>query len=123
REPLSLAHIRQILNQDADRLRDGIARLGGLVIDDGAGRYALFHLKFYDYLRQDENLPRKEYIFAKDEEEIWHRTLADWCEQSDIQMIWENAELNPVEQARRLYARNHYLAHLYFAQEWGKLFL
>ena len=94
REPLAIAHTRQILHLDADRLRDGIERLGGLVINDGSGRYALFHVKFYDYLRQDALNPQKDYLFATDEEETFHQTLANWCEQNDIQLIWEDDPYN-----------------------------
>ncbi len=122
REPCSFLHIRQILHLDADRLREGIERLGGLVSHDGSGRYALFHLKFYDYLRQDEMNPEKDYIFARDEEETWHKTLANWCEQGNIQLIWADAPSNRIEQERRVYARKHFIAHLYFAQDWHRVF-
>ena len=122
REPFAFVHIRQILHLDADRLREGIERLGGLVSNDGLGRYTLFHVKFYDYVRQDEKNPQKDYIFAKDEEENWHKTLANWCEQDNIQHIWEDAPSNRVEQERRVYARKHFVAHLYFAQDWDRVF-
>jgi hypothetical protein len=87
REPLMGRLLRTILNLDDERLREGIARLGGLVADDGKNRYSLFHLKLYDYLRQDEKRPHKEYIFARDEEEGLHDLLARWCEQGDFSGI------------------------------------
>ncbi len=47
REPLILRHIGQILEIEEYRLRDGLARLGGLITEDGEHRYSLFHLKLY----------------------------------------------------------------------------
>jgi hypothetical protein len=64
-EPLTGRLLRSILDLDDERLREGIARLGGLVAEDGKNRYTLFHLKLYDYLRQDKKRPHKEYIFAR----------------------------------------------------------
>jgi Domain of unknown function (DUF4062)/AAA ATPase domain len=122
REPFAFPHMRQILHLDADQLREGMERLGGLISNDGSGRYGLFHAKFYDYLRQDEMNPQKDYIFAKDEEEHWHQTLANWCEQDNIQLIWKDTQSNRVEQERRVYARKHFIAHLYFAQDWDRVF-
>ena len=118
REPLTARQLRAILNLDDERLRAGIARLGGLVADDGKQRYTLFHLKLYDYLRQDEKRPHKAYIFARDEEEGWHDTLARWCERGDLSLIWEPARHDPVEQGRREYARKYYVTHLYLSHEW-----
>ncbi len=122
REPLTLRHIRQIIGVDQDRSIDGLARLGGLIADDGKQRYALFHLKLYDYLRQDSNRPNKEYIFATDEEENWHKALVGWCEGADLLVIWEDVKHEPSEQARREYARWHYITHLYFSHDWTRLF-
>ena len=121
REPLSAPHLRQVLHLDHDRLSEGLHRLGGLVSDDGMGRYALFHLKFYDFLRQDSSRPGKDYIFALDEEESWHTILANWCKQGDIQGIWQDVTHSPVEQGRRLYARKHYITHLYLARDWKQI--
>jgi hypothetical protein len=118
REPLTGRQLRTILDLDDERLREGIARLGGLVDDDGKQGYSLFHLKLYDYLRQDEKRPHKDYIFARDEEEGWHDTLARWCEGGDLSLIWDQARHDPVEQGRREYARKHYVTHLYLSHEW-----
>ena len=98
REPLSIQHIRQILTIEDDRLREGIERLGGLVSRDGQRRCYLFHLKLQEYLRQDENNPDKEYIFATDEEESWHKKLAEWCEMGNLSVIWQDITVNRVEQ-------------------------
>jgi uncharacterized protein YeeX (DUF496 family) len=122
REPLGLRHIRQIIGVDDDRLRDGIERLGGLVTRDWQQRYSLFHLKLYEYLLQDEGRPTKEYIFATDEEQGWHKRLAQWCEDRDVSAIWQDVKYDGIEQRRREYARQHYLAHLYSAREWQRLF-
>jgi len=121
REPLGLRQIRSLLQIEDDRLRDGIRRLGGLLADTGQQRYALFHLKLYDYLRQNEQLPGKDYIFATDEEEAWHAVLATWCEKGGLSLIWKDVN-DPGEQERRRYARQHYMAHLYWARRWQDLF-
>ncbi len=122
REPLDRRLIRQIVGAEEDRLRDGLLRLGGLVTPDWQQRYSLFHRKFYDYLRQDESRPEKEYLFATDEEQAWHARLARWCEQDDLAQIWQDSPFQPAEHQRRLYAREHYLTHLYLAREWPHLF-
>jgi tetratricopeptide (TPR) repeat protein len=121
-EPLGVRHIRQILGVDDDRLREGMERLGGLIVRDWQQRYSLFHLKLYEYLRQDEQRPTKEYIFATDEEQNWHKTLANWCEQGNLPTIWQDVRHNAIEQQRREYARQHYVTHLYQAHEWQRLF-
>jgi hypothetical protein len=122
REPLGLRHIRQIIGVDDDRLRDGIERLGGLITRDWQQLYSLFHLKLYEYVLQDEGRPTKEYIFATDEEQGWHKRLAQWCQGTDISAIWQNAKYDAIEQRRREYAGKHYLTHLYHAHEWQRLF-
>lgn len=123
REPLLYGHLRQLLpNIDDERLRDGLARLGGLLTVTGQRAYALFHLKLQDYLREDEQNPSKTYVFAKDEEEHYHALLAQWCEQGGISHIWEDAR-EVREQSRRVYARQHYVTHLYRAQLDEQLFM
>jgi len=121
REPLASWHIRHILQIEDERLREALARLGGLVVDTGQRRYTLFHLKLRDYLRQEEEHDHKDYIFATDEEEGWHARLAHWCEQGDLSQIWQDVN-NPKEQGRRTYARQHYITHLYFARKWQHVF-
>lgn len=123
REPISRRHIRQILEIDDERLGEGLARLGGLVADDGRQRYSLFHLKLQEYLRQDESTPNKEYIFARDEEESWHKKLVDWCEFGSVEDLWQDVQKrDTTEQGRREYAREYYISHLYYALEWQSLF-
>ena len=122
REPLGVRSIRQILHVEDERIREGVTRLGGLLSEDGKHQYSLFHLKLYDYLRQDEHHPSKEYIFASDEEDGWHQRLAQWCEQEHLGIIWQNEKYDVTEQLRRMYARQHYIEHLYYAKDWKKLF-
>jgi tetratricopeptide (TPR) repeat protein len=121
-EPLTKRHLRQILVVDEDQLNEGLERLGGLIADNGQRRYALFHLRLRDYLRQDEANPDGKYVFASDEEEGWHKTLANWCEkslESDTQTVFPHRTL---EDGCREYARWHYVTHLYYAREWQRLF-
>ncbi|GHO79576.1 hypothetical protein KSD_73470 [Ktedonobacter sp. SOSP1-85] len=124
REPLGMRSIRQILGVEDERLREGMTRLGGLLTDDGKRHYSLFHLKLYDYLRQDQHNPGKEYIFASDEEEGWHQKIALWCEKIDFTQDWhvlkESSEPGYREQC--VYTYQHYGEHLYFTKDWHKLF-
>jgi tetratricopeptide (TPR) repeat protein len=121
-EPLAVRHIGQILGVADYKLREGLMRLGGLVAADEQLRYYLFHDKLQDYLRQDEKNPRKDYVFAKHEEQYWHTRLAQWCEGSDLALIWQDVKHDDMEQRRRVYARQHYITHLHLACEWQKLF-
>jgi tetratricopeptide (TPR) repeat protein len=120
--PLSRQSLRQILNVDADQLNEGLVKLGGLLLEDEQQRYSLFHLKLQEYLREDKAQPHKEYIFATDEVEGWHSTLASWCELRDLSLIWKDVPHNEAEQSRRLYARHNYITHLYEARQWERLF-
>jgi hypothetical protein len=120
--PLSRQSLRQILDVDADQLNEGLAKLGGLLVEDEQQRYSLFHLKLQEYLGEDKMRPHKEYIFATDDVEGWHSTLASWCELKDLSLIWRNTLYNEAEQDRRLYARYYYLTHLYEARQWERLF-
>jgi len=120
-EPLGVRHIRQVLAVEDDELRDGLRRLGGLVAEDGQGRRYLFHLKLQEYLRQDENKPDKEFVFASDEEIWWHKKLISWCEQNGLENIWQDVKWDADEQGRRVYARQHYVTHLYQSREWDRL--
>lgn len=113
REPLGLRHIKQIIGEDEDRLKDGMKRLGGLVSEDWQRRYSLFHLKLYDFLRQDEDHPTEDFIFSTEEEKRWHKTIVQWCERGNLSIIWEHEPYDIAEQGRRNYARQHYITHLY----------
>lgn len=86
----------------------------------GQQAYALFHSKLQDYLREDEEYPHL-HVFAKDEEEHHHALLAQRCEQGGLVHIWEETR-DSREQFRRIYARRHYVTHLYQAQLDQQLF-
>jgi hypothetical protein len=72
--------------------REGLAKLGGLVIVDGQQKCSLFHLKLRDYLREDEQSPAKEYLFSAQEEINWHKVMADWCEMRSPMMSMRGEE-------------------------------
>jgi hypothetical protein len=121
REPLAEGHLRRLLAVPDYKCRDGLQHLSGLLLADGRQRYSLYHLKFRDYLCQDQRRPEKDYLFAVDELAHWHRLLADWCEQGGEE-IWQEAHGDPLEEERRRYARQHLAAHLYEARAWERLF-
>jgi tetratricopeptide (TPR) repeat protein len=127
-QPLSSRQIKQLINLsataqvDSERLNRGLDQLGGLIIADGQQRYTLFHLKFRDYLREDPTRPGKRYIFDSEDERSWHQCFVSWCEQDGLARIWDDVQTDSTEQERRLYARQHYITHLYFAGDWNKLF-
>jgi hypothetical protein len=119
-EPLAIFHLRQILKLSHEQITDGLSRLGGLVAEDGQGRHYLFHSKLRDYLHQDKASSNKEYIFATDEEQSYHYKIVDWSANKGLEIIWKNtADID--EQGRRLYARHHYVTHLYLANNWSQL--
>jgi len=115
RAPLSQRALRALIGIDDLRTRQGLERLGGLVQRDGEGRYGLFHLKLGEHLRQA--------VFASDEEEGYHQQLAAWCEggKGGIDAIWQDVPSDALEQERRAYARQHYIAHLAAARAYERL--
>jgi truncated hemoglobin YjbI len=135
-EPMRKSTIRRILKIDEQRLRDGLRKLAGLVATDSEDRYYLYHLKLYDYLRQDLKHEYKEYVFDVEAEKEWHQKVVAWCEQGELVNIWDtdittsaNNQSNVntpdnygiEEQDRREYARQYYVSHLYYAQDYAKL--
>ncbi|WP_297156781.1 ATP-binding protein, partial [Thermogemmatispora sp.] len=137
REPLARTHLKQILNLkhrrdgrppiDGQELDAGLERLKGLLltdIQDGLKCYSLFHVKLHDYLRRDERQPDKDWIFDADDEQEWHGILATWCEQAPLDRIWQEVREDASERRRCLYARQHYVRHLYQAGQsrWRDLF-
>jgi len=117
--PLREQHIREILNVDADILYEGLNRLRGLVVQDGQERNYLFHPKLQEYLRCK---PDNEYVFAfaPEEEREWHADIVRWCETRQLEDIWRDSE-DISKQEQRVYARYHYIAHLYLAEAWERL--
>ncbi|MBP1468956.1 hypothetical protein EYB53_024825, partial [Candidatus Chloroploca sp. M-50] len=123
RAPLSQRALRALVGVDDDTIREGLARLGGLLQRDGEGRFSLFHLKFGDFLRQHDAEPAQAYIFARDEAEAYHQLLADWCTggRGGLATIWDAAPGDALEQERRAYARQHVIAHLAAARSYAAL--
>ncbi|HEY0607591.1 MAG TPA: caspase family protein, partial [Herpetosiphonaceae bacterium] len=115
-ESLSRPILCSLLNAPNWEVREGLQRLGGLVIEDSVGRYSLFHAKFRDYLAQNgEREPTDTHLFADDEVMTFHRRFAAWCEgagDGGLDHIWDDHG-TPLERARRAYARAHYIMHLY----------
>src|SRR5579859_2878998 len=134
REPLSRSQLKQLLAIDSDQLAEGIEALGGLVVNVGQQRYALFHLKFQEYLRRDaspseEHLSHKHALFDAEDEREYHTRILTWCEQGclptstgtvNLALIWEESS-NANERIRRTYAQQHYITHLYLAGRWQQL--
>ncbi|BCL82728.1 TIR and AAA domain-containing protein [Ktedonobacteria bacterium brp13] len=124
REPLTLRMLKDILALKDAEIREGLQKLGGLVMQDGQEQYSLFHLKLQDYLKQDKESVRKDYIFSLEEVEAWQAKFAQWCAGQDGVNIWQDARKGSVEQERRGYARQHYVTHLYEGgvDMWPRLF-
>ncbi|MBM7845945.1 alpha-amylase family glycosyl hydrolase [Herpetosiphon giganteus] len=106
-EPLRLAVLGNLLGHDYDTMQDAVWVLGGLVSQGIDQRVALHHLLFRDYLTAS--------VFNPREVKRWHQRLADWCAK-DGDAIWTD-DRDPIEQARRVYARNHYSTHLALAAD------
>ncbi|MBM7846632.1 tetratricopeptide repeat protein [Herpetosiphon giganteus] len=110
-EPVRLDVLGDLLEQDHDTMQDAVWVLGGLVSQGIDQRVALHHLLFRDYLAA--------LVFNQREVKRWHQELADWCAK-DLEVIWAD-DRDPIEQARRMYARHHYIAHLFLAENWPTL--
>ncbi|GAA5531281.1 hypothetical protein [Herpetosiphon gulosus] len=110
-EPLRLDMLGDLLKQDHDTMQDAVWVLGGLVSQGIDQQVALHHLMFRDYLAAS--------VFNQREVKRWHQRLADWCA-TDVDAIWTD-DRDPIEQARRVYARYHYITHLALAENWTVL--
>ena len=110
-EPLRLDVVGDLLEHDHDTMQDAVRVLGGLVSQGIDQRVALHHLLFRDYLAA--------VVFNAREVKRWQQRLADWCS-VDLEMIWGDHS-DPIEQARRVYARYHYITHLSLAENWPTL--
>jgi len=92
--------------------------------NQGEKTYRLYHQSLADFLHKPwlsierKQRPNKFYLPAKE----FHKKLADGCGRGDLAAIWQDVHLDSVEQARRVYARQFYIVHLYRAQEWQRLF-
>lgn len=127
REPLSSDALRHIVGTGTTKkdMDDGLLSMGGvlsqvvaMIGEQEKTCYTLYHLKFGAYLN--------DYLFASDETEDYHRKIADWCDRHDSTTnpseIWHDATHDPMEHERRIYARHHYVFHLYQAKKWERLF-
>ncbi|RAQ94227.1 caspase family protein [Thermogemmatispora tikiterensis] len=132
-EPLTIAALRQLLTLanggaiDLNEVRQGLQRLGGLLMRDQQGGYTLFHLKWRDYLRSgrggtDGSPKEPEGLFDEEEERRWHGLLAAWCEQGGLARLWQEGAREEGERERRRYGQRHYVRHLYEARQWERLF-
>ncbi|ABX07895.1 TPR repeat-containing protein (plasmid) [Herpetosiphon aurantiacus DSM 785] len=110
-EPLRLDVLGDLLEHDHDTMQDAVWVLGGLVSQGIDQRVALHHLLFRDFLAAS--------VFNDREVKRWHQRLADWCAQ-DVDAIWADHP-DTMEQARRIYARYHYIIHLALAENWTTL--
>ena len=110
-EPLRLDVLGDLLEHDHDTMQDAVWVLGGLVSQGIDQRVALHHLLFRDYLIAS--------VFNQREVKRWQQRLADWCA-VDLDTIWADHP-DVVEQARRVYARHHYITHLALAENWTTL--
>lgn len=128
REPLKRDHLKRLLNLaavthvDGDQINRGLTRLGALVVVDDHDRYSLFHSKFRDYLLQDREHVKRKCVFDYEDEQHWHKRFVDWCEYNDPGQTWQDTS-EPIEQGRRQYTRRHYIAHLFAAHLWERLFM
>jgi hypothetical protein len=120
-DPLEISTLRHLLGVEDLDLRSGLQRLGGLVAQDTEGRYFLYHLKVRDYLAEDPQQPNAPFVVSQEQIDTWHRQLAVWCvrEHVDVARIWEDT--TGLEQARRWYARHHYVTHLALGGLWETL--
>ncbi|KPL90114.1 ATP-binding protein [Herpetosiphon geysericola] len=110
-EPLTPALLAAILDQPVAALSAPIALLAGWVSTAADQRLVLRHLLFHAYLQDHEFTPL--------ELREWHSRMADWCG-AELDAIWQESS-DPVEQARRWYARQHYITHLAQAERWADL--
>jgi tetratricopeptide (TPR) repeat protein len=128
REPLCRDHLKRLLTLartrpvDGEQVDLGLQGLGGLIVLDNQQRYSLFHLKFRDYLLQDKQQPQKKYLFDLEDQQHQHERFVTWCEQHGLDEIWKDTPLDLAEQERRRYARQHYITHLYEADQLQQLF-
>jgi hypothetical protein len=114
KSPLSADALRKLIVCDQNIIQTGLRMLGGLLTTTSDHRYTLYHLKLRDYL--------KEHFFAADEQQEFHKRLADWAWQGKggLEAIWQDQK-DGLEQERRVYAREHLIAQLADAQEYDRL--
>ncbi|MFN8521690.1 MAG: NACHT domain-containing protein [Chloroflexota bacterium] len=108
REPLALADAAVILGSDPVEVQRAFEIIRTVLVDDGTGRFALFHTAFREYLLNlDQHTGMKLHRHTDTIEHAGERLLA-WCTQ------WPDH--------RALYALRHYPEHLYDAARWSDLY-
>ncbi|GAA5531358.1 ATP-binding protein [Herpetosiphon gulosus] len=110
-EPLQTAVLAMMLEQPVDAIAEALALMSDWVSVAADQRVALRHLLFHDFLIDHE--------FAAAERRAWHGRMAQWCGMQ-LEQIWQDSA-EPIEQARRWYARQHYITHLDCAEQWEEL--
>jgi transcriptional regulator with XRE-family HTH domain/tetratricopeptide (TPR) repeat protein len=114
-QPLSFFALQQLIGLSLVTIRSGVQKLGDVVMQDGKGHVYLYHSKFREYLHR--------VVFAPDEVVEAHRRLIQWCETEgdSLAAIWNDRTEDTLEYERRLYARQHFLAHLAAAKMYERL--
>lgn len=110
-EPLLPSSIAALIEQPVEQVQAALGLVSEWVSVAADQRLALRHLMFYAYLAQHE--------FAAADVRVWHQRLAVWCG-IGLETIWEESG-DPAEQARRWYARHHYVTHLALGEHWATL--
>jgi len=120
RDPLSPAAIGDLLGLTPAVCMAALADLDDLLTRDGLGRYALFHLRLVDFLREDARHLERELHIAPADERAYHQRLADWCAAGDVTLIWQPTDVALVAE-QRAYARQSLVVHLVAAPCYERL--
>ncbi|XSG77215.1 AAA family ATPase [Herpetosiphon llansteffanensis] len=109
--PLHPAVLAELIQQPLNAVAETIALLAEWIISNDEQRLGIRHSLFHDFLAHHE--------FNEAELQTWHRHMATWCSVA-FDQIWQDSP-EPVEQARRSYARQHLITHLALAEQWELL--
>jgi len=110
-EPLEPAVLAAIIERPTATVVEALTLMSDWVSVAADQRVALRHLLFHDFLIQHE--------FTQPELQVWHGRMTQWCGAA-LDQIWHDST-ESVEQARRWYARQHYITHLDCAEQWEAL--
>jgi tetratricopeptide (TPR) repeat protein len=121
-EPLTAEQITHISShQDSGPISEGIKDLGGLLTPAGQQRFALFHPKLNEYLKEEHN-PGNGIQFSAEDVARRHGQVAQWCEQEALEQLWLPLfDPRPGDDYQK-YAQKHYIFHLYEARNYERLF-
>ena len=121
-EPLTLDQIHALTRSPADR--DQIAQAVGWLeqfLDCIGGRYRLYHATLASFLTGTETRSNATTSDLWVDSSREHRRIATVLEgPGRLQEIWQDSE-DAQEEARRSYARYHYVSHLYLGADWNRL--